>query len=401
MSQNIIIDIIPSKSFAHRAYICHALSKIKGEIICPLDSDDIKATRDCIITLNEGGSLMECGESGSTLRFLMPIMAALGRKGIFITKGKLKDRPLSPLREELQSHGCRISPEGESPIVIEGSLQPGEFTIKGDVSSQFVSGLLMALPLLKSDSTINIPGKLESSSYVDITTEVLTSFGISWVKKMNNYGSIFTVPGNQEYKSPDKYEVEGDWSNAAFWLCAGAIGERPVTVRGLNIRSIQGDRQIVEIIKAFGGEVIESFDWVSARPSELKGIDIDVSDIPDLAPVIALLGSVATGTTRITGAGRLRFKESDRLSTITKVLRNMGVRIRKNQNGLTVRGSLGKRLKGGILNSVGDHRIVMMAAIASLVCDEKLTILGKEAVNKSYPGFFEELESKGLAWNIQ
>lgn len=400
MKENIVINIIPSKSFAHRAYICNALSKEKGNVICPLDSMDIKATKECVVTLESGGALMECGDSGSTLRFMMPVMGALGRKGIFMTKGRLKDRPLSPMREELERHGCKISPMGEEPIVIDGQLKAGDYVIPGDVSSQFISGLLMALPLLKDKSTIMIPGKLESSGYVNITTEILTKYGITWIKKMNDEGTVYSVLGNQEYKAPKEIEIEGDWSNAAFWFVAGAIGSVPVTVKGLNMHSVQGDRAILDIIKDFGGEVLETADWVAVKPSLLNGIEVDVSAIPDLAPIIALMGAYASGTTKITGAGRLHFKESDRLASITSAIKALGGKIKKNKDGLTIKGSGGKLLRGGIVYGSNDHRIVMMSAIGSLVCSNKVNIQGKEAVYKSYPGFFEEMKKCGLGENI-
>ena len=367
---SIIIDIIPSKSFAHRAYLCSALSDHPSQVICRFTSEDIEATRECVRALREGESVMECGESGSTLRFLLPVMGALGRRGVFMTKGRLADRPLSPL-------------------------------IPGNVSSQFISGLLTALPLLKGNSTVVIEGPLESSAYVDITTEVLMKFGIGWVKKITGDGCCYEIPGGQMYQGPRQYVVEGDWSNAAFWLCAGVIGKEPVTVRGLRKDSLQGDRRIVDILRDFGAELRWDGSEITAFPSRLTGTEVDVSGVPDLAPVIALAASVASGRTDINNAGRLRLKESDRLTSVAESMNALGARVREKKDKLVIRGSGGASLIGGYVKSWGDHRIVMMEAMASLVCEHKVIIRGKEAVSKSWPGFFQELERAGLAGNLK
>lgn len=398
---SIIIDIIPSKSFAHRAYLCSALSDHPSQVICRFTSEDIEATRECVRALREGESVMECGESGSTLRFLLPVMGALGRRGVFMTKGRLADRPLSPLREELERHGCRLSPPGTSPVTIEGQLTSGEYVIPGNVSSQFISGLLTALPLLKGNSTVVIEGPLESSAYVDITTEVLMKFGIGWVKKITGDGCCYEIPGGQMYQGPRQYVVEGDWSNAAFWLCAGVIGKEPVTVRGLRKDSLQGDRRIVDILRDFGAELRWDGSEITAFPSRLTGTEVDVSGVPDLAPVIALAASVASGRTDINNAGRLRLKESDRLTSVAESMNALGARVREKKDKLVIRGSGGASLIGGYVKSWGDHRIVMMEAMASLVCEHKVIIRGKEAVSKSWPVFFQELERAGLAGNLK
>jgi 3-phosphoshikimate 1-carboxyvinyltransferase len=381
------IDIIPSKSYAHRALICAALSARPCRVICNLASDDIEATRACVAAMNAGSEIMECGESGSTLRFMLPVLAGRGQKGSFRTKGRLGQRPLSPLYEELSAHGCRLSPRGETPITIEGQLIPGDFTIPGNVSSQFITGLLLALPMLDGDSRIMVEGRLESSAYVDMTLEVMKQFGI----RIDCRDNVFSVPGSQKYQGPAEYTVEGDWSAAAFWLAAGAIGRVPVRINGLNLASIQGDRGIVDIMKNFGADIRIEEGGMTAYPSKLNGTDVDVSGVPDLTPAIALAAAVAGGRTCITGAGRLRIKESDRLVSISSDLNRLGADVTELEEGLVIEGTGGKPLKGGSADSFGDHRIAMMAAVAALASKGKVAITGKDAVNKSYPGFFEEM----------
>jgi len=381
------IEIIPSKSYAHRAVISAALSDRPCKVICDLASDDIEATRACTAAMKDGAEVMECGESGSTLRFMLPVLGALGQKGSFRTKGRLGQRPLSPLYEELSAHGCRLSPKGETPVTIDGQLTPGDFTIPGNVSSQFITGLLLALPILDGDSRITIEGPLESSAYVDITMDVVKQFGI----RVQHDRNAYLIPGNQKYRGPREYQVEGDWSAAAFWLAAGAIGREPVRINGLNMESCQGDRQIVDIMKKFGADIRVEDGSLTACPSRLTGTVVDVSGVPDLTPAIALAASVADGRTDITGAGRLRLKESDRLVSISETLRRLGANVIELSEGLVIKGSGGKPLSGGIVDSFGDHRIVMMAAAAALASEGKVEINGKGAVSKSYPGFFDEM----------
>lgn len=326
---SINIEIIPSKSYAHRALICAALSKNESRVICDFPSKDILATKSCVDVLKNGGTLLACGESGSTLRFLLPVFAALGRKGIFMAEGKLPQRPLSPLYEELEKHGCRLSPKGENPIVIDGKLTTGDFKISGKVSSQYISGLMMALPLLEGNSRIEIEGELESASYVDMTLDVLAKYDIVWIKKVTKSGIAYEIPYKQIFNGPGEFHVEGDWSAAAFWLCAGAIGREKITVSGLNLSSAQGDKEIVEILKNFGAEVMEGDNSVTVSPSKLQGCDVDLSQIPDLGPAVALLAAAACGKTHLKNAARLRLKESDRLRAIAKTLKTLGGKVRE------------------------------------------------------------------------
>ncbi|MGN0709421.1 MAG: 3-phosphoshikimate 1-carboxyvinyltransferase [Anaerovoracaceae bacterium] len=417
------VDIIPSKSFAHRALICSALSGDPVSVVCSLESKDIDATKNCCAAVRGGYETMRCGESGSTLRFMIPVAGALGKSCVFKTEGRLAERPLSPLREELEAHGMSIEIRGKD-IRVSGQLEPGKFTLPGNVSSQFITGLLLALPVLEGDSEIVITGELQSAAYLDITTAVMESFSVK-PEREDMFGEdgiarIYRIKGGSRYRSPCGYRVEGDWSGAAFWLAAGAVGRVPVRVRGLDLASVQGDSEMMYILKQFGAEVYISQDdgpgeagvtqSVTVCPSEMHGIMCDVSGIPDLAPAIALLGAAAEGDTVIANAGRLRLKESDRLSAISDNLRRLGIETEEKEDELTIHGrgaELAKLpafarsvFKGAETDGVNDHRIVMMEAVASLSADGPVTIKGHGAVAKSYPGFFGEMSRMGLSDNL-
>ena len=407
------VSAIPSKSQAHRALICAALADIPTHIKCEGTSRDIEATAACLTALgadirseasgcavrprgSDNRDLpLHCGESGSTFRFLLPVAGALGRKTEFRLEGRLSERPLSPLYEELVRFGCTLSPRGSNPFFIEGQLMPGSFSLEASVSSQFISGLLFALPLLGADSEIHMTGRIESLPYIELTVLMLEKFGIKTILNDN----VFSVPGGQLYRSPRHVAVEGDWSNAAFWLAAGALDGEGITCTGLDIQSRQGDRAIVELLTRFGATVIQGSSAVTvsgggssagsgvgSTGGQLKGIDIDARDIPDLVPILSVVATAAEGTTRIYNAGRLRGKESDRLATVTDMLGKLGADVSESEDGLIING--GGMLKGGVVSSWGDHRIVMSAAIAAILCTEPVVITGAEAVNKSYPGFF-------------
>ena len=407
------VKAIASKSQAHRYLICAALSDKEMEVHFEEDSEDIIATMECLksmgaeIERTEYGCkvtpilysgdfvLMKCNESGSTFRFLLPVAGALGIQGAFELKGRLAKRPLSPLYEEMIRHGCKMSEQGTTPFDIAGGLTGGEYVIPANVSSQFISGLLFALPLLEEDSTIQLTGKIESKSYIDMTLDAISKFGIKIESTYNNEGElIFCIKGGQSYSldDADVVNVEGDWSNAAFILCAGAIAGK-VDCYGLDINSRQGDKEIVNILTKFGSAVNVSNDGddkytINIEKNDIKGIEINAENIPDLVPVLAAVASVAKGTTRIYNAQRLRLKESDRLETVSTTLNKLGADITVTEDGLIINGK--DRLIGGVVDSCGDHRIAMMAAVASLVCDEEVTITNAEAINKSYPGFFED-----------
>ncbi len=390
-----IINAIASKSDAHRALICAALSEKRCNVIFNTTSQDIEATISCLEAMKAGRKEMYCKESGSTFRFLLPIMGALGYAADFYPEGRLPDRPLSLLYEEMIKKGCSLSRQGEVPFKVRGRLVSGVYTIAGNVSSQYISGLLFALPLLANDSSITIEGELQSIDYIHMTLNTLSQFGIEIEQKTNG----FFISGNQKYMGPETYEVEGDWSNAAFWLIAGAFLEDGIGIKGLNPDSVQGDKKITEVIRQFGAKVEFKENLLCVSKGNLKGIKIDAGQIPDMIPAVAVLAAGATGKTEIVNAGRLRHKESDRLHSITEVIRNLGGKVDEFDDGLIIYGTEG--LKGGKVQSFGDHRIAMMSAIASIICKEKVEITGTEAVNKSYPDFFKDLQKLQLDQNIE
>ena len=311
------VRAIPSKSQAHRALICAALADGPTRVERGGESEDIAATAACLSALGAvierqpGGYFVSpvrpqreqgadvclpCGESGSTFRFLLPIAGALGQDVSFLLKGRLPKRPLSPLYEELVRHGCELSPQGSVPLHITGQLTPGHYSLDAGVSSQFISGLLFALPLLEGDSELRLTGRVESFPYVELTMAMLETFGLSVAFD----GSVFYLSGGQVYRSPGVISVEGDWSNAAFWLSAGAIGNGGsggVTCTGLDLQSRQGDRAIVEILSRFGARLEEEDSAVTVRGGNLGGIEIDARDIPDLVPILAVVAVAAQGTT--------------------------------------------------------------------------------------------------------
>ena len=405
------VAAIPSKSHAHRALICAVLSETPSRVVCAQPSADILATVSCLRALGaditadaggfkvipiqrESGSMQElvdlpCGESGTTLRLLLPVVGALGRSARFHREGRLAQRPLSPLYEELVAHGCQVSDPSVEPLTLSGQLEPGVFSLAGSVSSQFISGLLLAFPLLAGPSELQVVGTLESRPYVDMTMAALRDSGI----EVTFDGEVFCCAGSQTYQVSAEVIVEGDWSNAAFWLCAGALGERPVTVTGLAGDSLQGDRAILEILRRFGARVEQAGDAVTTQGGALQGIEIDAHDIPDLVPALAVVAAATSGQTVITGAARLRLKESDRLAAVCDVLGRLGADVKETGDGLLIQG--GQRLHAATVDAWGDHRIAMMAAIASLWCEGPVTITGADAVSKSYPQFFEDLEALG------
>lgn len=434
------IRIIPSKSDAHRAFICSALSVLQSRnsstletslcrteednfkgIICEESSEDIEATKSCLIEMlsSEADSVgvnLYCGESGSTLRFLLPIVGALGIRGIFHPEGRLSKRPLSPFDDELKKHGMRISEPGSIPLISEGKLIPGKFNIPGNISSQFVSGLLFALPILDGDSEIIVEGELESAPYVDMTIKTLKAFGITIKEFGENPSKRFIVEGNQAYIHPEKYVVEGDWSNAAFWLAMGAIGKSPIRVEGLNMESLQGDKSIIDVLKRFGVEInigstssldekSEGDTFIEVLPSreKMKGIIWDAKESPDLVPVVSVLGAMSKGTTKIINAKRLRMKESDRLHSIHVNLRAMGIKVDELEDGLIIHGATS--IKGCEVESHGDHRLAMATAALSVCQSEggasKIRLIGHSAVNKSYPAFFRIMSDLELDYGIE
>jgi len=374
------IAAIASKSAAHRLYICAALADSPTEISCQSTSRDIEATKACLTAMKQGDSLLPCGESGSTLRFLLPVAAALGLEVDFLMEGRLPDRPLAPLDTQLEAHGVKLFRPRHEVLHVSGKLEPGAYVLPGNVSSQYISGLLFALPLLEETSTLTITGKVESAPYIAMTLDALSQFGV----RPTFENSVYTI-SPMPYVSPGTAAVEGDWSNAAFWLCAGALSG-PVTVTGLKPDSLQGDREVFEILRRFGANTEQHGDAYTVSPGTLRAIDIDAAAIPDLVPVLSVVAAAAEGTTRIYNAGRLRIKESDRIKTVCSLLTNLGADVEETADGLLIHG--GKVLTGGTVDSANDHRIAMSAAVASALCD--VTVEGAEAVAKSYPKFWED-----------
>lgn len=404
-------EIIASKSDLHRLLICAALSDTPTVIHGVVLSKDIHATIECLRAVaadiqSEPGRifvrpyaaprpepLLDCNESGSTLRFLLPVIAALGTGGRFTGRGRLAERPLSPLYEMLEAGGCRLSPQGQFPLTVAGQLTGRDFAIDGGVSSQFISGLLLAAPLFKQDCTIRVTGTVESYPYIQMTCNALRCFGIQIVQQSP---CIFHTPGGCRYTSPGVLRAEGDWSNAAFWLVAAAISKSyDFTLTNLNHRSLQGDMRIVSLLREAGVALQITGDRLQITTAErLQPLRIDAAQIPDLVPVLAVFACAIHGRTVIEHARRLIYKESNRLQTVFDMITALGGKIQMTDDGLIIDGS--GKLRGGTVNACNDHRIAMSAAVAAFICEQPVTITDAQAVEKSYPDFYTEFASKGM-----
>ncbi len=398
------VTVPASKSQAHRLLICAALGQGETLLRCDGVSEDIAATIRCLNAMgaeitetsegirirprtgSKGDVLLPCGESGSTLRFLIPVLGALGQPGTFRMEGKLPERPLSPLKELCCERGMTIRREGEL-LRCEGQLRSGEYELPGDISSQFISGLLLALPLLPGESRLLVTGKVESADYIAMTEDALVKSGIRWDKR----GWEYRIPGSQKPALPPESTVERDWSGAAFFLCMGAFSPSGIMVRGMDLRSLQGDKRVLEILERFGAEMCQMPEGIALRKGVLRGIELDASQIPDLVPVLSVVAAAAEGETRFVRAGRLRLKESDRLETTVAMLRALGADAAETEDSLIIRGR--KVLSGGSADAAGDHRIAMSAAVAAAASQGEVTVLGAECVKKSYPRFWEDLEA--------
>lgn len=377
------VKAIPSKSQAHRLLICAAFADRETTLYCPDINDDIAATARCLNALGakilrtDAGyritpvnvlpkeALLDCGESGSTLRFLLPVAGALGVETTFQMAGRLPNRPLSPLWEEMERKGCVLCHPTADTIVCKGKLQGGDFTVDGGVSSQFITGLLFAMALIPDACRLTVTGKTESAPYIEMTLRALAAFGID--------AADYTITQGSRLCSPGMVEVEGDWSNAAFFLAAKQLGH-PVSVTGLWEDSPQGDRAIAKILPT-----------LSQNPT------ICAADIPDLVPILAVTAGAIAGAA-FTNIGRLRLKESDRVETTAAMLRNLGAGVTVTED--TMRVTPGK-YHGCVIDAAGDHRIAMAAAIAATKADGDVTILGAQCVKKSYPAFWREYENLG------
>lgn len=468
------VSIPASKSYAHRQLICAALAvNMSGRetvIECDGMSKDILATAEClkrlgagidiedgcivvsagagafsglrrsnqsgassdaehasgesyeaVLPCNESGeAILPCNESGSTLRFMLPVAAALGARARFEMADGLAARPVDALLNVMTEHGVQVT-KGRNCISIEGRLSAGEYSIPGNVSSQYISGLLMALPLLDGDSSLKVTGTIESADYIKITEDTLRSFGVKLTTQCvaNTADSInstigdnsadinsdtveadvatgryYIIPGNRIFTSKACMSVEQDWSNAAFFMCMGALSKEGITLEQMPLNSVQGDRAIMQVIEDMGAEICKDCSdgtcQITVRRKSLTGITVDASAIPDLVPTIAALASLCEGTTRIINAQRLRIKESDRLRTTANMLKALGADVTELDDGLIIEGK--KSLAGGTVDACNDHRIAMAAAVAACGCTGDVTVLGAECVAKSFPAFWERLE---------
>lgn len=411
------VAAIPSKSIAHRMLLAAALSDAPCRIYCPGTSADIEAMVNCLNELGatvvrdgdyidvtpigtvKVGATLDCGESGTTLRLILPVVCALGANSALVGHGRLPQRPLSPLYEELVAHGMKLSAQGSNPFLTEGQIGAGKYTLGADVSSQFISGLLFALSATSGESELTLTGKIESKKYIDMTVDVLRLFGsdVRWdesgtVLRLGEGGAVGGDNGRARLRSPGQCAVEGDWSNGAFWITAGAISGC-VCCSGLSPASSQGDCAIADILRSAGADIENEGDAYVCRSSYLSSMEIDATHIPDLVPILSVAACAADGETVIKGAARLRYKESDRIAAVADMIRNLGGDITETDDGLIIRGT--GCLRGGTVDSVNDHRIAMSAAVASCICGESVTITGAEAVNKSYPKFFDDFSALG------
>lgn len=400
------VDVISSKSLSHRYVIAAGLSQGNSIIKNVLDSDDLVATKNALTNLGvsffndeiRGSDLhlkqheFDCLESGSTLRFMIPIALLQKEKVIFKGRGKLPERPLDIYIQMFNDKHIdyRFLSDKNLPIEIKGPLKSGYYQLKGDVSSQFFTGLLFALPLLRRDSVIEHVTPLESIGYIHLTLEVLEKFGVH-VTYQHPY---FYVKGDQSYQ-PITHTVEGDFSQAAFWMVAATIGDK-IKLKNLNPLSKQGDKAIMDIIKDMGGKIkyFKQTEAFNISPSLTKGKTIDLSQIPDLGPILMVLAALSEGSTTFKHVNRLKMKESDRLDAMYQTLKKFGVEMRIEHDEAIITGQ--KVLKGNqTFDSFGDHRIAMAIAIAAIRANGKVTIKNAEVVKKSYPTFFEVYESLG------
>lgn len=403
------VHIPSSKSMTHRELIAAALAKGESVVKGVSNSQDIEATvrilslmgakftsqeeADGSLTFHVSGGLSkqpglleaDAGESGSTLRFLIPLGLISDNYVRYVGHGRLAERPLTPYYQLFDKKGISYDTEGGLPLTVEGKLDGGLYELPGDVSSQFFTGLLFALPLAQEDSVLKSTTTLESKSYVDLTLDTLSRHGISIVEKSPEE---YEIPGHQTYQN-GTFAVEGDYSQAAFWLVAGLVGGQ-VTCEGLSATSKQGDKAILSILETMGGQLSYEDENIISSLSNTHGTVIDAEDCPDLVPVLSALAAVSQGRTEIIHAGRVRLKECDRLHAMAVELSKLGAKIEEKPEGLVIDGV--DYLTGGTVSSWNDHRIAMALAVISPKCSGTLTIEGAESVRKSYPGFWEDFK---------
>ena len=398
----------PSKSMAHRAVLCAALADGESRLTGLAHSQDIDATLGAAAALGaqvEAGESwariagaaplqapaapVDCCESGSTLRFLIPLAALTGRPVAFTGRGRLMQRPQSVYQELFASQGLRFEQEGDT-LTVAGPLRPGCFSLAGDVSSQFISGLLFALPLLDGDSRLCLKPPVESRSYIEMTRAAQSRFGVAsaWLDEYT-----LAVPGGQAYR-PRDMAIEGDWSQAAFPAALGVLAG-DVTVTGLEPGTLQGDAVILDILRRCGGRAEAVPGGVRFQKSALHGTKIDLADCPDLGPILMALGLLCEGETVITNAGRLRLKESDRIAAMEQELRKLGGQIESDGGTVTIRRSV-LHAPAGPLWGHNDHRVVMSLTVLAAAAGLPVQIDGAEAVAKSWPGFFAAVRQLGV-----
>ena len=389
-----------SKSYSHRMIIAAALADGISEISNVTDSNDITVTSQAMEALganvlSDGGTYtvrgiktpaakadIDCGESGSTLRFIIPVAAALGTTATLNGHAKLPQRPITPYTREFPKKGVTFEPQSGLPITITGRLRAGEYNLEGDVSSQFITGLMLALPLCEEDSAIKLMSPLQSKPYADMTIAALKKFGVD-IREMNLDGlPLYLIKGGQKYK-PCRIAVEGDYSQAAFFFTANALGSE-INVTNLDPDSVQGDKEILNIIASCG--------------KEMNPFTADAGNIPDLVPILAVLGSVTKGQSKIINGARLKIKESDRLVCVANALNAIGGKVTAGDDFLTMDHI--DHFTGGEVDSCKDHRIVMAAAIAATASTAPVIIHGAENVNKSYPRFFDDFKSLGGQFEV-
>ena len=401
---------IDSKSDAHRAIICAALSDNKTNIHISHISRDIEATLCCIKNMGADfvrkdniyeitpikellqNPILDCNESGSTLRFLLPVASALGSCATFTGSGRLPERPMELIVDLLKEHENSFS-SSHLPITVSGKTVGGAFNIAGNVSSQFISGLLFALPLLKEESTIRLTSKLESSAYVNMTVNTLKRFCINIEQKENE----FIINATDTYTSPKEYIVEGDWSNSAFFMVLGAIGGK-VTIKNLNLNSHQSDKMILDALSLAGVNYTVSDNEIKVQKSKICPFDFDVSQCPDLFPVLSVLACSANGKSTLYNAQRLRIKESDRIKTTKELILNLGGNAEETSDSLIIYGN--GKLNGGTVDSHNDHRIAMSAFVAGAICENDIVLNNAEAIDKSYPSFMEDFKKAGGVFDV-
>ncbi len=408
-----VISAPPSKAYTHRMFIAASLSKGTSKISGPLDSDDTRATLRAIEAfgartelkenwwtiygqeaLKTPDSPIDCGESGSTLRFMIPVAALAPGPSTFLFGASFERRPIAPLLESLKQLGAESTlqqkNDGSSVKVNGRGIRGGKTLIRGDVSSQFISGLLFACPKAKEDTEITVTTILESKGYVQMTLEVLAKHGIK-ATATANFTRLW-IPSNQSY-IPHNHTVPGDFSSAAFLLVAAAITSSRVTVKNLNYQTMQGDKTILDVLQRMGSAVNVGDEFVEVDGGQLSAVDIDAKDIPDLVPVCTVLACYAKGTSKIYNAKRLRYKESDRLDALHAELKKMGADIIMKEDSLTIKGPCA--MHGATVNPHNDHRIAMACAVAALGAKGGTKIQNSECINKSYPHFFNDLRSLG------